>query len=324
MIAVFFVAGCFSKPEQSTRTPAALKIGVVDMNKAIKAHPQYQQLASLQQQYNLLAAKLESRRSAAGKAQDNAGAGQQSLAPLPEESQENIGAAFEQEYNSRMAARQAELNAGLDDKTAHIRSSLAAEQQAYNNELDQQYQPQIFSLQLKLKTLQLGKEEMAALTEQLEQLQKERAAKAAAKEQALAARLDSVMLGEKSSAEEQLAAFSRQLNEEIGQRAAAKSAEVSARNQALLPENPASVPDTSSPSPLLPDTGEEETLLAMKQQEIAALQQAILEDIRDKAAKVAAEQGLEAVLANVQVNSSAADITNGVIGEFSKFSPRLQ
>lgn len=323
MIAVFFVAGCFSKPEQNTRTPAAPKIGVVDMNKAIKAHPQYQQLASLQQQYNLLAAKLESRQSAAGKAQDNAGAGQKSLVSLPDEPQENIGAGFEQEYNSRMAARQAELNAVLDDKTAHTRSSLAAEQQAYNNELDQQYQPQIFSLQLKLKTLQLGKEEMAALTEQLEQLQKERAAKAAAREQALAARLDSVMLGEKSVAEEQLAAFSRQLNEEIAQKAAAKSAEVSARNQALLPENPVSVPDTS-PAPLLPDTGEEETLLAMKQQEIAALQQTILEDIRDKAAKVAAEQGLETVLANVQVNSSAVDITNGVIGEFSKFSPRLQ
>ncbi|MEN6568201.1 MAG: hypothetical protein ABFC57_18105 [Veillonellales bacterium] len=320
--AAFLLTGCFFKPAQDTKSPAAPQIGVIDMNKAIKAHPKYPQLAALQQQYNLLAAKLESRQSSAAmNASNNAGAGEQPLIPLPEEPRENSGAAFEQEYNARMAAKQAELKDAVDSKTARTRQELAAERQAYNEELDQQYQTPIFSLQLKLKTLQLEKGEMAALAEQLEQLQQERSVKAAAREQSLAARLDSVTLAAKSEAEEQLAAFSRQLQEEIDQKAAAKAAEISSRNQTLLPENPP--PDTTA-SPRLPDTGEDEKMLALKRQEIDSLQQAIIEDIRDKAAQVAAGRGMETVLANVRVNLSAEDITMSVINEFSTFSSRLQ
>jgi len=56
----------------------------------------------------------------------------------------------------------------------------------------------------------------------------------------------------------------------------------------------------------------------MKQQEINVLEEYILNDIRDKAAKVAVERRLAAVLTGYKVNVSAVDITDPVIAAFKK------
>ena len=49
-----------------------------------------------------------------------------------------------------------------------------------------------------------------------------------------------------------------------------------------------------------------------------ALQDSIIENIKDKTGKVAVDRGFEAVLTNALVNVSGVDITDAVIAECNK------
>ena len=293
--------------KEDTKNPVTPQVGVIDMNKAIKAHPKYQQLAALEQQYKAIAAKAE-----ADARTSISNLPQQGYSPdigTPVANSAGIGAALEQEYKVKMAEKKKQLDEALNAKAAKAHQNVSAEHRAYSDELDKTYQPQIFSLQLKIKTVQLAKEEMAALQSELDKLQNERGTKLAAKERELAVRLDQTMAPEKAAAEQQLAAYSNVLNQELAAKGGAQKAEIAARNQ-----------QSTSPVPKPSDiTGQKdaEQQLAMKKQEIDAFTQAIIDDIRDKAGKVAVARGLDTVLANAKVNVAAVDITSAVIGEFN-------
>lgn len=308
LLAVLVVAYPKWKTKEDTNNPVTPQplVGVIDMNKAIKAHPKYQQLVALQQQYNSIAAKAEAeaRTPTVNPSQDYS-----TVIDAPAGYNAGIGAALEQEYNAKIADKKAQLDAALAAKADKAHQNLSAELKSYSDELDKTYQPQIFSIQLKIKTVQLTKEEMAALQTELDKLQNERAAKLAAKEHELAARMEQIMAPEKASAEQQLEAYAKQLHQELSAKGDAKNAEIAARNQQPVPAAP-------QQSVASGQSGAEQQL-AMKKQEIDALTQLIIDDIRDKAAKVAVGQGLDTVLTNIKVNVSAVDITNAVIGEFS-------
>lgn len=308
MLALGLLSGCGSnKSAQDTNaTPAKPKLAVIDMDKAIKAHPKNKELLELKQQYNELADKVDAEHQAAAQASNPPNA-----QPVPEVSAatlNGINTAMEQEFNSKMAAKQAELKDRLAAKAAQLKSGMSSELKAYTEEIDKSYQPQIFSLQLKLKTVQLSKDEMSGLQTEMEKIQNERTEKIAAKESELTARLDAAMAPEQANAEAELSAYAKQLNSELSARASAKSTEIAAR------------PEIPVPQPQTPDNGrvrtDAEQQLAMKKQEINVLEEFIIQNIRDKAAKVAAGQGLEAVLTGVAVNVNAQDITDAVISEF--------
>ncbi len=307
LITLGFVSGCGSnKSAQDTNAaPAQPKVAVIDMDKAVKAHPKSMELLQLKQQYNALADKVQAELQA--KAQANV-PDAQAIPKVNEAAINGINSAMEQEFNAKMAAKQAELKERLAAKAAQLKSDMANELKAYTAEIDKDYQPKIFSLQLKLKTVQLSKDEMAGLQQDMEKLQNERADKIAAKDRELAARLDAAMAPEQAKAEAELAAYAKQLNSELSAQASAKSAEIAAR------------PDVPTVVPQIPDSGrartDTEQQLAMKKQEINVLEEHIMQDIRDKAAKVAVGQGLEIVLSGVTVNVNAQDITDAVITEF--------
>lgn len=306
LVAVFVVAYPKLKTKEDTKNPIAPQVGVIDMNKAIKAHPKYQQAATLEQHYNAIAAKAEAEaRTSAG----NSAKGYSANIEAPAASSAGIGAALEQEYNAKMADKKAQLDSALSAKADKVHQSLSSELKAYSDELDKTYQPQILSMQLKIKTVQLNKEEMASLQNELDKLQNERAAKLAAKERELAGKMEQMLAPEKTAAEQQLAAYSEQLNKDLAAKASAQNAEIAARNQQSLPMSP----QQSS----IGGQNAAEQQLAMKRREIDALTQAIVDDIRDKAAKVAAARGLDTVLANAKVNINAVDITSDVISEYS-------
>lgn len=297
-----FTTGCSLGKTNDTKPPAS-QVGIIDMNQAIKAHPRYGEAAKLEQQYNTLAAQVQASRPAP---QVN------TAGPDMSKVIAGINAALEQEFNAKMTEKQAQLSAGFQAKVEQLRSDLTAELQAYAKELDQTYQSQIFSIQLKLKTVHLSQEEMTLLQDELDKLQKERAAKLAAKEQELSAKMDEQMAPEKAAIEQQLAAYAQQLHAELAQKGAAQAAEIANRNQ----QSAAKI--TAQPA------GSSEQQLAAKQREIEMLKQLIVDDIRSKAAKVAVEQGLEAVLAKVQVNVNAVDITGAVISQFSANNIQLK
>lgn len=294
------------KTKEDTNNPAAPQVGIIDMNKAIKAHPKYQQLTVLQQQYNAIAAKAEAE---ARTHADNSPQGYSPNIEAPAGYPAGIGAALEQEYNAKMAEKKAQLDTALAAKSDKAHQTLSAELKSYNDELDKTYQPQIFSIQLKIKAVQLSKEEMAALQAEVDKLQNERATKLAVKERELASRMEQIMAPEKTAAEQQLGVYAKQLHQELSAKGDAKNAEIAARNQ-----QPATV---APQQPVASGQSDAEQQLAMKKQEIDTLTQVIIDDIRDKAAKVAVGQGIDTVLTNIKVNVSAVDITNAVIGGFS-------
>jgi len=307
LVFALFIAGCGTKAEDTT-TPApapAPQVGIIDMNKAIKAHPQYNQLMTLGQQADTMVAQFEAQQLAAARTAPAP------AAPIPDMSQNQVAElhkASEQEFNAKMSAKQDELSPRITAKADAARQTLSAEMKAYNDQLDKEYQPQIFNLQLKLKTVQLTKEETTVLQTELEKIQAQRSVALEAKQAQLATRMDELVAPEKAAVEQQLAAYAQQLNEEISKRTAAKQAEIVGRvNEQPIPETQAGQ-----------DTSAAQEQLAMKKQEVEALQASIIANVIEKTAKVAAENGYEAVLTNVAVNVSAVDITTQVIAECNK------
>ncbi|GBG58047.1 hypothetical protein SPFL3102_01767 [Sporomusaceae bacterium FL31] len=298
-----FTAGCFNKSAKDTNaTPAS--VGVIDMTKAVQAHPKYQQLNTLKQQFNMLVAQAQAQ------SKQQPGSSLSSVKPLQDHAALNT--AFEQEYKEKMSAKQSELHQSLVAKADQLRSQLATEFKEYTDEIDKEYQPQIFSLQLKLKTLQLSKEELAAFQAELEKVQQIRSDKLAVKEKQLTEQMDKTMAPAQVAVEQELAAYSQQLNNQLAQKAAAKGAEIEARNSAVADANRLANAATSN------QIREIEQQAGMKKQEASVLEQAIIQDVRDKAAKVAAERQLDTIITNIQINVNAVDITEAVIAEFKK------
>ncbi len=276
------VAGCGSQQAKTAPPDAPPQLGAIDMEKTIKAHPKYAEVGRLQKDYAALAASLE-----AARAQGAATAA-------------GMEQAAAKEFDARMAAKKAEIGTRLDAAADQVRRDMASELDAYAAEADKDYQPQIFSLQLKLKTVQLSKEEATDLQEQIDKLQQERAAKIDARRQELLGKADATMKAKQSDGEKELAAYAGSLQSEMAGQIAGQQAAAG---------RPAAPGQAGS------DTAEK---MAAADRQIAALQEAIVADIRDKTAKVAEKQGLGAVLAGVKVNVAAVDITDAVIAEFNK------
>lgn len=300
---MMLVAGCGTKQVQDTKEPQT-QVGVVDIKKAVQSHPKYNQLLSLEQEARKIAAQDQAQQAAmVQKAQENL--------VLPEGSQGDLAELnkiFQQEFTEKMSVKEKEINARLAAKENVIHQTLSDELKIYADGLDKEYQPQIFNLQLKLKTVQLTKEEAASLQEQLEKLQTQYADKMSDKQKQLAVQMTEKMAPDKVAAEQELEAYSKLVNEEISKKASAKQAEIAARNMPNLP-----MPAANSQ---VPDTFGQQ--LMMKQQEIQALQNSIIQDVKDKAGKIAIESGFEAVLTNVVMNVSGVDITDAVIKECNK------
>jgi Skp family chaperone for outer membrane proteins len=311
MIALMMlVAGCATKQVQETKPPQEPQVGIIDINKAVKAHPKYNQLQSLAQEANTMEAQVEAQRTAV--TQRN-----QDVSTLPDEAPQGdmteLDKAFQQQFKDKMSAKEKEVNTRLTAKENAVHQTLSDEMKAYSDQIDKEYQPQIFNLQLKLKTVQLSKEDTASLQGELETLQTQQADKLAAKQKELSTKMDEMLAPDKAAAEQELQTYSKQVNEDISKQATAKQAEIAARATQQL-----TVPSPSTALNGQAATGDIEQQLVMKQQEVQALQDSIIEDIKDKTSKIAIERGLEAVLTNVTVNVSGVDITDAVIAACNK------
>lgn len=301
LIVTLVFAGCGSKAAPEAKAPVPATMGMIDMQKAVQGHPKYQQVMALQQEYDSMAAKLESELR------------QSREVTLPstsdvlasQEGMEQVHKNLEQEFNSKMAAKQEELNQGLAEKSQGIQAQLAEEFRSYNEAVDEEYNPQLFNLQLKLKTVQVSKEEADLLQKQMDALQQERGEKLNRKHQELAKRMEEQMAPAKAEAQKSMERYSQELNNQLSQKAAEKNQEMTARS---LP----SIMATKEPSP------EAQQQLVAKRQEIEALQQYIVENIRTQVASIAVAKGLETVITKVLVNVNAVDITDEVIAQCNK------
>lgn len=292
---ILFTAGCGQTPPKA-QSPANDKIAVVDVQKIIRSHPKQTAYQELRRQYDTLVARAETERS---------GQGQTFSAGVPDSALQGINEALDQEFSNKMAAKQQELNARLTAKAEQVQRDLSAQFDSYAKSIDETYQPQIFSLQLKLKTVQLSKEEMEKGQKQLEELQSERSAKLTAKEKELVTKLDAAMAPERAAAEQEISAYAAELQASLGKQGAAKSAELAGR-----------LPNPGQGSSYVRSDLEQQA--ALKKQEIVALENAIIKDIEDKTAKIAAERGFSMVLGVYSLNISAVDLTDAVLAESKK------
>ncbi|MBP2654216.1 MAG: outer rane chaperone Skp (OmpH) [Firmicutes bacterium] len=294
MAAVLVVtAGCSFNPFRDTKpSQPQTVVGLVDMEQAIKNHPKHANFEKLQNEYNALVAEVE-----AAKRQNASAAYMDGSAGL--------SAAASDEFNSRMTAKQSEMNTQLQAEVKEVEQKLGTDMESYVRELDKDYQPRIFSLQLKLKTLELSKEQAETLAAESDKLQKERSEKIASKHEELAKQLNETMAGKQAAAKAEFDSYGQRVHNEIGDKLKTKQAELANRNAVTL-------------DPANGSRSEPEQKLALKQQEIKVLQEFIVNDIRDKVGVIAAKLGLEIVLTEAKVNISAVDITNQVITEINK------
>lgn len=303
LVLVLFTAGCGTKQTQEPKVQTP-QVGIIDMTKAIKGHPKYKQLMDLTAQADTMASQLEAQQIAlAQKAQ--------SVQSSPEVSQtemDELNKVFSQEFNDKMSAKQEELTPRINAKADEVRRTLSAEMDAYNEQIEKEYEPLLFNLQLKMKTVQLSKEETAALQTDLEKLQGQRSEALAKKQQELILRMDELVIPEKNAVEAELAVYAKQLNEDLGKQAAAKQAEIMGRSN----EQQQMMAQSDQVSDQL------QQQLVMKQKEIEALQGFIITNIKEKTATVGTEGNYDAILTNVAVNVSAVDITTKVITECNK------
>lgn len=315
LVITALMAGCGTKQTQETKPPTVAQVGIIDMSAAVKAHPKYKQLVLLQQEADAMIAQIEAEQVAsihqAGELQ--------SISPIPgatENAIDELHKAAEQEANRKLAAKESELNERLTNKANSFNRTLDEEMKAYNDQLDKEYQPQIFNIQLKLKIVQLSKEEAASMQMELDKLQTERSEALNLKQEELKKRLSELMAPENAALGKEFETYRKKIDDELATQIAAKQGEILNRGnkQQLLPATTDPV-NSENPQQLALAMQQQ---LALKQQEIDALQGFILDNITEKTGKVATEGGFEVVLTHVVVNVSAVDITVQVITECNK------
>lgn len=286
MLLVLLIAGCAKNNQVEQPKP---EIGVLNMTKAIKAHPRYAEIEKLQAERATLLAQLSQQKS-----ETIAAAKQQIGIDLS-----NLSKATDQEFQAQMTSKHGELNRQLQTQLETLRRQISEQMDQYVRELDEDYQHRHFALQVKLKTIDLSKEEHAAVQQQIEELQKERTEKIAAKQQELTAGLNAKMQQAEQAAAKELDVYGEDLKRKL-------SAELERKAQAMqaLPGNALNMPVSE---PL-------QAKIETNQQAVAKLQQTILADIEQRAASIAVKQGLHTVIADVEIFTSAArDITADVI-----------
>lgn len=269
-------SGCSPKPAQDTKISAPL-YGVIDMSKAFKAHPKYNEYQALVKQITTLENEAKPKQ-----------ATQENNIRL-----QGLAEYTKNQHTIEINEKQRELSVRLEDKAAEISLQLEKEMAAYLDELEKEYGPKVFNIRLKLSTLQLSKEQIDSLENELKAIELERSQKINSKHNELTARMEAIMAQEKNKADEELAKYINGLD--------AKQAAVQNDNKQL---------QSSLESPSA-DT-------ALLRQQVKTLETFIINDIKDQTAKIAVEKGIETVFDSVLVNVSAEDMTALVIAQFRK------
>lgn len=291
---VCLVTGCGggSGSDNGKQAQPQETVGIIDINRAVQAHPQYSKYQELKNEINA----LEVQRQAMTTSKETG-------SKLSEVDIEGMNAAAAAEFNAKLEKKKAEGKAKLDAKEDELKQAMTGQMEKFAAELDQRYYLPIFNVQLKLKTVQLTAGETAELQQQLANLQQQRDQTLAAKRQELAAELDKAMNVAADQAGAEVDAYAKQLQTELAGQVAEQREQMS---------------DRVPPPDFQGNVTETEQAITAKKQELDALDYSIHSDIKNKVAQVAIERGLTTVLANVAVNVHGVDVTDLVIAAFKK------
>lgn len=306
LVAGYFIASRIQPKPQPV--PSTLKVGVVDMTKVVPLNPQYQHYKQLQAELDTLQRQyFADQQNLTVKAQQQA-ASLQSLG-----TDTSITDSLNAELTAKIKAKEQELNVDLQQKRIELINKYRGQMTTAPTEADLR----IVNLQLEI----YGKTEPIALNEEQKQaFQKDREAKIAElnrllKERGgdvngsmapLEAKVDAELVPYRNQRQQELEAYAQQLHNELAQ-----------RRDSLMQAKAQSIMSTSN----LPDpvawNQQWDSKLKAKQQEVDALHEAIVEDVRAHAGIIAQEKGLDLVVTSQVANIKGFDITDAIIASYN-------
>lgn len=283
-----------------TQTPAQAAQEVyayADIEHVMMSHPKYAAYHRLELEYNAMIAQYQfeqwnySRKAAAE------GKSVQLMAPT-----EAAGnAALDQELKAKMALKEHELNEGLKQQY----ELLVKEKRKTQPIISQSDNLKIVNLQLKLQTLTLTSEERQATENELKELIKKASTDMQVTNRT-AAEIEEAMIPYKQKAQEELAAYGKNVKADLEKRKQAQSAVFQTQLKALQ----------DRPEPAVWNKEWKEKLDA-KEQEVKAQKEEIMADIRRIAAVVAREQGIDVIFADTNGVGTAQDVTDDIIARLA-------
>lgn len=306
LVAGYFIASRIQPKPQPV--PSTLKVGVVDMTKVVPLNPQYQHYKQLQAEMDTLQRQyFADQQNLTVKAQQQA-ASLQSLG-----TDTSITDSLNAELTAKIKAKEQELNVDLQKKRIELINKYRGQMTTAPTEADLR----IVNLQLEI----YGKTEPVALNEEQKQaFQKDREAKIVElnrllKERGgdvngsmapLEAKVDAELVPYRNQRQQELEAYAQQLHNELAQR---RDSLMQAKAQSIMST-------TNLPDPVAWNQQWDSKLKA-KQQEVDALHEAIVEDVRAHAGIIAQEKGLELVVTSQVANIKGVDITDAIIASYN-------
>ncbi|WP_295789162.1 hypothetical protein [uncultured Veillonella sp.] len=311
VVAVALVAGYLVMTHLKTPTQTVSsggpKLGYVNMENIIKLNPSYQQYMNLKKEYELLEGQYkEEQKTLTFKAQEQ----QKALQALGTD--QEITNQLNIELVSKIKAKEQELNVELQKQRIALINKYRGEVQTNPTEADLR----IVNLQLELS----GTAEPIAYTEeQKATIAAERAAKEAELKSLLAQRGGSVegnLNGLEAKVDSELAPIRAKGQQELEAYAEGLQKELLARRDDMMKSKAESIMASSN----LPKPAEWSSAwnskLSAKKSELDALHDAIMDDVRMRAAVVAQEKGLDLIVVNKMASTDAVDVTDAIIASY--------
>ena len=254
------LAGCASKQPAASppaKPPEAVQ-AMVDVQKVLEAHPLRGKLRQMEQEL----AAADAKAAADTSAQDTA----------------------RQEFETAMKVRQDEDKAALEKKQTQLGDELTEQRRAYIEELEKEYRPLLFNIDLKLKTVQITPAEKETLQKEMDRLLAERQQKLKAKEDELAARFKKEMDAFAAELAQKTDAYAQQWTEERMKRL---------QQDSVSPER------------------------EQQRRAIVELSNRMIADVRSTVTKVALRDKIEVVWLRQAVHTQLKDITDTVAKELA-------
>ena len=254
------LAGCASKQPAASppAKPPETVQAMVDVQKVLEAHPLRGKLRQMEQEL----AAADAKAAADTSAQDTA----------------------RQEFETAMKVRQDEDKAALEKKQTQLGDELTEQRRAYIEELEKEYRPLLFNIDLKLKTVQITPAEKETLQKEMDRLLAERQQKLKAKEDELAARFKKEMDAFAAELAQKTDAYAQQWTEERMKRL---------QQDAVSPER------------------------EQQRRAIVELSNRMIADVRSTVTKVALRDKIEVVWLRQAVHTQLKDITDTVAKELA-------
>ena len=300
VIFVCLLAGWWFFSHRNPSAPAAAATPVyayADLGHVVMSHPRYSEYHRLELEYNAMVAQYQFEQWNYSRKAQAEGLSMQQFAAV-----DAVGtAALNQELQAKVAIKQDELNNRLKQQY----DALVEEKKKTTPVISDADALKIVNLQLKLKTLDLSKEERAATEEQLQALLRGSNADVRVTG-STADEIAAAMAPYKAQAKKELEDYAQQVKTDLEGR--------KLQSQAAFQQQIGTLKDRPEPAVW---NKEWKDKLDAKEKEMNDVKEAIMADIRDKAAAVAQEQGIDMIFSDYEGVGTAADVTDDIIAKLA-------